>query len=426
MTRAARGLGLLAAGLAGGALLDTLRAAAAGWRPEGAIETLGLVALLSGAALLAAVGAVPRARRAAARRAPELLLLIAAMGLGLAALEWAAARVEPGLRPAPPFHTRGALREEIFHADPEALPGLRGASRYTTLASGVRAAREPAPGEPRALCIGGSTTECVYLDDSATWPALLGDATGWWVGNVGISGFDTRDHLRFARESPLLAGVGVLVIQAGINDLWRALAGEEETTRWDRFEPATGAGDSPPAPRPAPLWARSRLAQLWHTLRAAPPAPLRREGVGGLEYRIRRERRAAAVVTGTLPPLDAALAGYRDRLHALVAACRARGVTPVLSTQAVLWDAHLPPEAAARCWFGWLPDGRYLALGALREAMDAYNAATIAVARETGTICVDLADLHGNPDYFYDDCHFTPAGAREVARRVAGAMPDAQ
>ncbi len=32
---------------------------------------------------------------------------------------------------------------------------------------------------------------------------------------------------------------------------------------------------------------------------------------------------------------------------------------------------------------------------------------------------VDLSSLNGQPQYFCDDCHFTEAGAREVARIVA-------
>ena len=32
---------------------------------------------------------------------------------------------------------------------------------------------------------------------------------------------------------------------------------------------------------------------------------------------------------------------------------------------------------------------------------------------------IDLSALDGDPAMFYDDCHFTETGAREVARLVA-------
>jgi hypothetical protein len=32
---------------------------------------------------------------------------------------------------------------------------------------------------------------------------------------------------------------------------------------------------------------------------------------------------------------------------------------------------------------------------------------------------IDLSAMNGTPEFFYDDCHFNEAGAREVSRRVA-------
>ena len=52
----------------------------------------------------------------------------------------------------------------------------------------------------------------------------------------------------------------------------------------------------------------------------------------------------------------------------------------------------------------------------MRRGMDVYNERLLAVTAELGVECVDLSGMHGNPEYFYDDCHFNPAGAREVAR----------
>jgi lysophospholipase L1-like esterase len=411
---------------------DSATAWAMGWRPQGIIEHLGLA--LGSVAVLAVLAALaePHARAAMRRRAPDGLLFLGVSAILIVMLEVTAAWLEPALRPGAPFHTRGVLRQEIFYPDPVALPGIEGATRYTTLDSGVRAMRPPAADDFQLLCLGGSTTECVYLDDSETWPALLeralrsGPGRPVWVGNVGISGFDTREHLRFLRESRLLRGVTAVVVQPGVNDLWRYLAGEDDAIDYARF---ASPSDAPP-PNPdrdartgwRPLWTRARLIQLWHTWRQPPPAPERREGIGGGEYTLRRERRAAAVRTTALPPLAQGLAQYRERITALIAAGRARGVTLVFSTQPVLWDAALPPDVAARCWFGWLPDGRYLTLDTLRTAMDAYNTALQDVCAAQQVACVDLGAMNGNPAYFYDDCHFTEAGARAVAEALAPAV----
>jgi len=416
------------------ALHESARAAFGGWRPEGNIEhgLLLLFALwLAGGAFLFA----RTIRRRVGRLWRELLLLAAVSVFCWATLEVGAHLADRALRPEFPFHTRGPnlhLTHQINAAD---IPGIPGPSQFSTGPDGVRAAAPPTPEQHRrVLCIGGSTTECVYLDDRKTWPAQLEEAAArllgrddLWVGNVGISGYDTRDHLTFLRESPLARNVDLLVVQPGINDLWRFLAGEEGHTNFARFAPpaedlaSAPAEAAPPAP-PRPLWTRSRVIQLVHTLRAEAPETAMQEGIGGLEYQIRRERRAAASLTDTLPDLAPGLDGYRARLRAIIDACAARGIPVLFITQPVLWREDLPESAAALCWFGWLEDGRYLTLGALREAIDRYNAALLETCREAGVPCVDLSPMNGNPAHFYDDCHFTEAGAKEVAERVAPAL----
>lgn len=402
-------------------LIDTGYAALLrGWRPVGTIETVLLAAPALWMASAGALGhSAVRERLGGLWR--ELLLLGISGALGLLVLEVAAGRLEAAVRPHAPFHTRGINIHNTFTPHPDWLPGIEGDSRFTTGPDGIRAPAPPAEDQRRVLCIGGSTTECVYLDDSETWPALLPKYAGvpnLWVGNVGISGLDTRDHLKFAESSPLLEGIDALVIQPGVNDMWRFLAKEVEAMDYGRFETPEPAQEDAVEGKTQPYrpwWTRSRLIQLYHTIRQPPPPPEQREGVGGEEYQIRREKRAAAALTDTLPDLEAGLEAYRTRVTAIIRACRARGVKVLFTTQAVLWRGGLPPDQAARCWFGWLPDGSYLSIAALRTAIDQYNGALLAVCAREGVPCVDLSPLNGDPALFYDDCHFTEAGADRVA-----------
>ncbi|MBI2426130.1 MAG: SGNH/GDSL hydrolase family protein [Candidatus Hydrogenedentes bacterium] len=405
--------------------LDAFAAWLGGWRPYGAIEWIGASGLL----LLSLGGLLGFAiRRWIEKRQNELLLLLAGTLAGLAIVEGGAYLLPlPNVREAF-FHTRGPNLHHRITPNAADIFGIEGVSRFQTDAQGIRRApREAAPDAMHMLAIGGSTTECVYLDDTETWPELVAQDLGnVWIGNVGISGFDTRDHLRFVRESRLLSGVHVLLVQPGINDYWRYLAAEEEVTQYDRFKvhepaaerPAVAPAPSSPPPR-APLWTRARSIQLYHHLRRRAPDPKMREGSGGEEYRIRREMRRAAEKTGTLPDLTRGLEEYEARLRAIIEACRERGVTPVFLTQPVLWSDRPTELTESRCWFGWLPNGHYLTLPALRSGMDAYNARLLALCRELNVTCVDLAAMQGVEAYFYDDCHFTEAGARAVADATA-------
>jgi len=406
-------------------LADTLVAAATGWRPVGTIE-ITLLALLVLWFTSCGLWLVPGLRNRLGGLWREFSLLLAVVVLGWTALECAAHVLETSLRPDKPFHTRGPNLHNTFHPDPAYLQGIEGDSHFTTGTDGLRAAAPPVAAQSiRIITVGGSTTECVYLDDTETWSARLAEYLGEpkkvRVGNAGISGFDLNDHLQFVESSLALEGTAALVVQPGINDLWRFLAKEVETMDYGRFEEHV---DAPSEPAPIavapyrPLWTRSRVIQLYHTLRQKTPPPEQQEGIGGREYQIRRDKRAAAEKTGELPPLAEGLALYSSRIEGLIAACQRRGVPVLFTTQPVVWRADLSVEAEARCWFGWLPDGRYLTLAALREAMDQYNETLKRVCAERGVPCVDLSPLNGSEAYFYDDCHFTEAGAEAVARLV--------
>ena len=413
-------------------LCDTAAGWLLGWRASGNIE-MGIVCLLVaffGVAFAAFAWPKIRLRLHAMSKELCLLVLMTAIAwgcieLGAHVLEQKAHRDKfPQANAA--FHTRGPNLRRDMQPDPALVTGITGHSHYRTDEHGVRTMSSSGTSQTfRILCVGGSTTECTYLDDAETWAGRLmhtlndGKSPGnVWVGNAGVSGFSTREHLKFIKESDLLTDIDLVIVQPGINDLWRYLAKEETVIDFGRFATNDRNASAPASTTWRPMWSRSRVIQLYHTLRADPPVvdEAQIEGVGGEEYRIRRARRAAATTVDTLPSLDAGLVSYRDRIRKIIETCRARDIEVVFTTQPVLWTDDLIPEVAARCWFGWLESGEYLSLGTLRRAMDAYNEALMMVCTEMHVACADLSSMNGNPEYFYDDCHFTEAGAVEVAR----------
>jgi lysophospholipase L1-like esterase len=416
--------------LAAGALaVEMAVQAAAGWRPEGIAEHA--IAAAIAFALIASLIAlsIPAARRALAPRQTSGLLLLAALAVSGALLEWGARRANDELSMQRRFHTRGPLVRRVH--EPGGMHGIAGASHYTTDARGIRALEPPQPDDARWLAVGGSTTECVYLDDRETWAWAASEALeDVWIGNVGVSGFDTRQHLRFVETSPLLDGVEGIIVQPGVNDLWRYLADEEIESVFARFDgdpvtrtPRAELQDDAAKAKPGPVWTSSAMIQLYRTLRAPRrPPPQYEEGAGGAEYDIRHRHRADALKTDVLPDLSRGLNEYGDRIRRLIGAARDRGVDIVFTTQPVLWAAELPADIEARCWFGWLRNGDYLTVKRLREAMDTYNQRLREICADEETVCVELGLLQGNAEYFYDDCHFTEEGARVAGEAVARAL----
>jgi hypothetical protein len=67
-------------------------------------------------------------------------------------------------------------------------------------------------------------------------------------------------------------------------------------------------------------------------------------------------------------------------------------------------------------WMGWRPDGRFYTTAALTRAMDSYNKRLLATCNRLRLECVDLAaGVPRTVEFFYDDMHFTEAGAQRVA-----------
>ena len=66
--------------------------------------------------------------------------------------------------------------------------------------------------------------------------------------------------------------------------------------------------------------------------------------------------------------------------------------------------------------------GRQLTTPALARGMRAFNDVLRTEGRAHGALVVDLSEMDGDLDAFFDDCHFTESGAREVARRVGEAL----
>jgi lysophospholipase L1-like esterase len=401
------------------AWLDAMTALARGWLPLG--DGRWLLPVLSTLLALAAAGLlVPAVRSRLRRHGPSIAVVSGATLVALLVVETVLAPTFPVPVRETLYHLRTPLEVREYRPDPEIMPGVHGPSRHAVNSLGVRG-DEPGPGDLLVLCVGGSATECLYLDDSETWPRLLQErlreadpARRAWVGNAGFSGYTTAEHLEFLENSPLVERMDCIVLLVGLNDFLRFVAGGEFSGKF--FHPRM---------RIRPLLLGSNVANLVaavrQRIRAGDRAGIDVEDAGGESYVQRRALRARGPA-GALPGLSGALAGFEERLDRIVSACRSHGIRLVLATQPALWDEALPAAEEALLWMGETPDGAFVAAGELRRGLEEYHRVILSVSRRTGTPCVDLRDLSGDARWFYDDCHFSEAGAALVARRIAPAL----
>jgi hypothetical protein len=398
-------------------LVDSAIGYLRGWRISYTIEKAiiaSAAAWIVAALLLMLMG---RVRRVLRDYWSQMLVMMLSLAVCVGLAE-TIVRMLPFGREAP-FHLREPHLTRIFQPDAKILPGTSPRSRFTTNAQGVRGPEMPPRHDAtRYLCIGGSTTECAYVDDDLTWTHLLmvelnaaGVRPPAWSGSAGMSGYESAAHVAFIRMSPLVQEMDAIVLLAGVNDLQGAIAG--------------GGGGEVPRPEllGRPLWRRSQLLiRAGVILRRHAMRDERSEDEYAHSYIPRRQRRQNSVIVDQLPDLGAGREKFIANVLAIAWECRAHNIRLIVLTQPVLWDEHLDAEQKSLLWFGWMKDGRYLSAAALRRAMDQYNLALLQACRENNIECVDLSTMNGDARYFMDDCHFSVAGAAEVSRLLTQAI----
>lgn len=317
------------------------------------------------------------------------------------------------------------------------LAGVAPRGRFTVNSLGLRGA-EPRPDVPRILCVGGSTTECFYLDDDKSWPAVLERELASaghpaQALNAGRSGLVAADHALLLEKLPEAKDADCWVVLCGVNDLGHQLRGlyaDSVARSFERTFAYRRPGLAHAWRRP---WQRNlllveRLEQVRHRVKAAfrdadyqvvQDTEVIQDPEGQWIAR-ERQRRMAAEKSAELPRLEPWLDEYERQLARIIALARASDKRLVLLTQPVLWQTPMPPELDELCLGGELLAGGRLSNELRAAAMAAYNQRMLEVARRERVECLDLASaLPRTLESFYDDCHFNEPGARRVAQELS-------
>ena len=325
--------------------------------------------------------------------------------------------------------------DQVFRPMEKVMPGVGPEARFRVNSLGFRG--DELPGEPcyRILALGGSTTECSFVDQPVSWPQLVGDRLAEssgrcvWVANAGRSGFTSRRHAvqlrHLLEQEPRFDAIVLLV---GVNDLCNRLQYGSEEPPEDALTPAgipvskcfsvVPRGQDPEQP----ILKRTALADAAKRLRDLALGTQEYDRIGTKYVRWRQHRRGATEFRPELPELDRALTAYRENLRECAELARAAGVRLVLLTQPSIWGPDLPPEIRRLLWLGGTGNYQeeiglpYYSAAAMAEGMRRYNDALRAFAVEEDLELIDLApEIPKDATSFYDDVHFNDEGSRRVA-----------
>ena len=330
-----------------------------------------------------------------------------------------------------------------FQPSPGVIHGVSFPAELTINAFGLRGDPLSDDEQYRLLTVGASTTICVYLDDSKTWPYLLqqrlNDALGpktVWVGNAGRPGHSMPQHVlqveKLLEQYPELDALVLLIGSADVLiDLSATIDAPPVFEEGPNGALRRAFSVYPDWVAESPWYARNvigRVARLrnWH------PLPLERDGVFGMDEKaafvamIREFRAAASSIRQKAPDLSSELSTYVRNVHAIVDRAERSGRRVIFLTQPMLWKPGMSQEELALLWGGGTnffnagPGKEYYSAEVLAETMTLYNDALVEVCEKRGVECVDMASaLPRTVKVFYDDAHFTELGAAMVADRLA-------
>jgi hypothetical protein len=278
------------------------------------------------------------------------------------------------------------------------------------------------------ICVGGSTTQCIYLSNGTTWPdqlALKFSESGkpLWINNAGIDGHSTFGHLQLLKQYVLPLRPRSIMFLVGLNDVDRVDLGESDATT------LRGLGkEDDTLLRSVQRWMlrNSSAFALSDNFRLHWMA--RRKGLthgamghGSLPASTSVQRMSDIARQQWIADRDPnCLTDYENRLHQLIDLCQKEDIKCFFATQPVLYGVGVDEATgldleAVRVgevdgWTHW-------------QLLRKYNETTLNVARERGVPCVDLAaELPKSSLYFYDLTHYNKMGAEKVAQIVFDAL----
>jgi len=329
------------------------------------------------------------------------------------------------------FHT-------VFKPLPEIMPGIYGESKFIANSKGIRGAEIPAGKAYKILAIGGSATECTFLDQTEAWPFLLekklAGSTGLsvWVGNIGKSGNTTRHNILqmrcLLRQFPDTDAVLALV---GINDLTIALSRGPGYAAQDESEEEMSISSFSMIPLShrshLPFYKKTAIWQVCKKLRYLIFSGSNRQDTEGRQYITwRGHRKKAKTIIDVLPDMSMPLEEYSRNINTMIDLAKERNTRLIFITQPTLWRRGLSRELENLMWLGGIGDFQkeegkeYYSPSALAGAMKMYNDTLLDICLRRKVECVDLAGLlPKDTSVFYDDCHFNEEGSEKAAELIS-------
>lgn len=318
--------------------------------------------------------------------------------------------LEVALRIYNPFHFRVKGDHVIlasnrkYIVDNASIPVLDRTIVHTKNKLGFRGPDKPPDFEQRLtmVAVGGSTTECQYLDDSKTWANILYkklqvDYPCIWINNAGLGGQSSFGHIPLLREHLIPLKPKYVLILVGANDIRRTKMRSGNESAF------------------IVLARNSELINVLLNVVRTNDAKSKNLTDTYLDLnRADSMRLSDKKIADYLKNEEEWVRAYRDRLDTIIDLCVANNIKPIFITQPCLPGAGSDPVTNVS--LETLKIGNNQNGKLWWTMLEKYNDGTRQVAKEKNIPLIDLARLlPKSSKYFYDIIHFTNDGSEKTA-----------
>ncbi len=322
----------------------------------------------------------------------------------------------------------------VFNPDPEIFNGISGESHFTINSLGYRGEKiKNHDDEYRILIIGGSTSECLYLDNKETWPYLLMQELGETVDNkkvvtmnIGKSGHGLRNNLLALKYLPDYYEPDLIIILTGANDVlfklsrrnsWQPFNEDE----YDKTESYTFSVT------PEYSWKSTIIYKIYKIIRLKSKDINPQDGIGETLRENRLNRQNAETWIEDIPDLTLALDDYEKIIERVIELSKERDSNILYLTQPYLYKQNMTSEEDASLWMTYDFGEIYYPTETMIYSMEKFNNKLLEVCENNkdnkDVLCMDLEKKVSKTfDYMYDDMHFNENGAKFVAKEISSFM----
>ncbi|MCP9764541.1 SGNH/GDSL hydrolase family protein [Lacihabitans soyangensis] len=265
----------------------------------------------------------------------------------------------------------------------------------------------------KMLFVGGSTTECFYIDDKKHWPYLLSQKLGpnFLVNNAGLNGHSTVGHISLLNGYLAQLKPDYAFFLIGINDL--------ATT-----DNGGNSFDSKLVEKNMEYFVLqieeySRLVNLLHSFYRSYQAF--KLGVkDNAEWHLESQKELKSLPQNEMDEIlkkhKNAQEGYKKRILEIINICKSNNVKPVFLTQPLLFGEGIDPTTGLD-----LAKYQVYIFSGLQysQKLEPYNQTLRQVCTESQIQMIDLAKLlPKDSKYFFDDMHFSDAGCEKISEII--------